>query len=58
MEKLPDPGEGHICIPAKQAAAAEARWPRLTAVPAWTMLLGDPAAFSSDAQHESLIETI
>lgn len=47
-EKLPDPGEGHICIPAKQAAAAGVRSPRLTAVLAWTTLLGDPAAFGSD----------
>ena len=40
--------EGHICISAKQAEAAGAHSRRLTAVPAWTTLLGDPAAFGSD----------
>ena len=40
--------EGHICISAKQAEAAGAHSPWLTAVPAWTTLLGDPAAFGSD----------
>ena len=40
--------EGHICISAKQAEAVGAHSQRLTAVLAWTTLLGDPAAFGSD----------